>query len=164
MLASHQSHRALTSIFRRISRCRRGAATSTQQKRAGDISDAFASLSGIDFKPLTPEYAALKTRLRNGREDALRDSWERLLKDLREEIPLITALKSSVVPEIDFKDIDSAPETFKKEHKKRGVAVIRGVVPQQEALRWKDDLKEYIKANPHTKGTPNRYYMYNYRG
>lgn len=122
------------------------------QKRAGDISDAFASLSGQEFKPLTPEYADLKGRLIKGRENDVRESWERLLRELREEVPLIIELGSKVIPEIDFKDIDNAPEKFSSELRKRGVAVIRDVVPESEALQWKEDLREYIRQNPQTKG------------
>jgi hypothetical protein len=101
---------------------------------------------------LAPEYADLKARLIKGNEDAIRASWERLLQDLRTEIPLIVELGSKVIPEIDFKDLDNAPETFNKELRKRGVAVVRGVVPEQEALQWKEDLREYIRQNPQTKG------------
>lgn len=122
-------------------------------KREGDISDAFASLSGQEFAPLAAEYAHLKTRLIRGNEDAIRDSWERLLRDLREEIPLIVERGSQVIPQIDFKDIDGAHDEFSEELKKRGVAVIRGVVSEQEALGWKEDLREYIQQNPQTKGT-----------
>jgi hypothetical protein len=123
------------------------------QKRAGDISDAFASLSGQKFEPLTPKYADLKSRLIKGHESQVRDSWERLLQDLREEIPLIVELGSKIIPEIDFKDLDQPSETFSNELRKRGVAVIRGVVPEAEALQWKEDLREYIRQNPQTKGT-----------
>ncbi|KAF2017640.1 DUF1479-domain-containing protein [Aaosphaeria arxii CBS 175.79] len=133
----------------------RTAATQAHaQKRAGDISDAFASLSGQDFKPLTPEYADLKSRLIRGREAEVRESWERLLRDLREEIPLIVELGSKVIPEINFEDFENAPERFNQELKKRGVAVVRGVVPEQDALQWKADLREYIRQNPQTKAFP----------
>ncbi|KAF2112074.1 hypothetical protein BDV96DRAFT_649436 [Lophiotrema nucula] len=131
----------------------RTAATQAQ-KRAGDISDAFVSLSGQQFAPLTPEYADLKARLIKGRETQVRDSWERLLRDLREEIPLIVELGSKVIPEIDFKDIEKAPESFSNELRKRGVAVVRGVVGEKEALQWKEDLKAYIGQNPQTKAFP----------
>jgi|TARA_R110002003_G_scaffold112_32_gene9809 hypothetical protein len=129
----------------------RTAATQAQ-KRAGDISDAFVSLSGQKFEPLTPEYADLKGRLIRGHENQVRESWERLLRQLRDELPLIIELGSKIIPEIDFKDLDNAPETFSNELRKRGVAVVRGVVPEQEALQWKDDLREYIRQNPQTKG------------
>ena len=147
--------RTIRSPTRRAVTQLRTAATQAQ-KRAGDISDAFASLSGQEFTPLTPEYANLKSRLIRGHEGEVRESWERLLRDLREEIPLIVERGSQVIPEIDFKDIDNAPESFSSELRKRGVAVIRNVVPEQEALQWKEDLREYIRQNPQTKGTSGR--------
>ena len=124
------------------------------QKREGDISDAFASLSGMQFEPLEPRFAQVKARLISGHEDAVHESWNRLLASLREELPIIAEQQSSIVPEIDFKDIDNASTKFKDEHRKRGVAVIRGVIPQEEALDLKQDLRDYINANPHTKAFP----------
>ena len=137
----------------RIATQLRTAATTTQaQKRAGDISDAFVSLSGQQFAPLPAEYAALKGRLLQGHQHEIRESWERLLRNLREEVPLIVELGSAVIPEIDFHDIHDAPETFSSALRKRGVAVVRGVVNEDEALLWKEDLREYIRQNPQTKG------------
>lgn len=149
MLSALRTIRSRTSL-----RCASNIRTAVTQaqKRAGDISDAFASLSGQEFTPLNPEYADLKSRLIKGYESEVRESWERLLRDLREEIPHIVELGSKVIPEIAFKDLDNAPETFNNELRKRGVAVIRQVVPEQEALQWKEDLREYIRKNPQTKG------------
>ncbi|SMR50805.1 unnamed protein product [Zymoseptoria tritici ST99CH_1E4] len=132
----------------------RNAGTAAVQKREGDISDAFASLSGQQFVPLEPRFADLKAQLIAGHEEALYDSWNRLLASLREEIPLIAEQGSRIIPEIDFKDIDHASPEFRAEHKKRGVAVIRNVIPQQDALGLKDELRAYLQANPHTKAFP----------
>lgn len=121
-------------------------------KREGDISDAFVSLSGQKFEPLTSEYADLKSRLIRGHENEVRESWERLLRHLREEIPLIVQLGSKIIPEIEFKDIDNAPQTYSKELRKRGVTIVRGVIPEEVALQWKEDLREYIRLNPQTRG------------
>ncbi|KAF2139872.1 uncharacterized protein K452DRAFT_274376 [Aplosporella prunicola CBS 121167] len=134
----------------------RTLATAAPQKRAGDISDAFVSLSGQDHKPLEPRFADLKRRLIAGREDAVRDSWVRLLTDLRQEIPLIVELGSKAVPEVRFEDIvaGKVDKRFVDEHKKRGVAIVRGVVDEQVALGWKEDLKQYIRDNPQTKAFP----------
>ncbi|KAF2737129.1 DUF1479-domain-containing protein [Polyplosphaeria fusca] len=131
----------------------RHAATQAQ-KRQGDISDAFVSLSGQQFAPLAPEYATLKARLIQGNESQIRHSWERLLRHLREEIPIIVEQGSKIIPEINFNDIDNAPSSFSEELKKRGVAVVRGVVSESEALEWKADLKEYIRQNPQTRAFP----------
>ncbi|KAK0977225.1 hypothetical protein LTR91_013379 [Friedmanniomyces endolithicus] len=124
------------------------------QRPEGDISDAFASLSGMDFKPLEPRFAEIKRQLISGKGEALYSSWVRLLASLREEIPLIARLGSKVIPVIDFKDIDNASPKFRAEHKKRGVAVIRNVISRHEALDMKQELRGYIAANPHTKAFP----------
>ncbi|KAF4302559.1 hypothetical protein GTA08_BOTSDO09976 [Botryosphaeria dothidea] len=131
-------------------------APATAQKRAGDISDAFASLSGKEFGPLEPRYANLKKELIAGREDAIRASWERLLKDLRSEIPHIVETGSKVVPEVNYKDIvnGTVSQEFMDEHRKRGVAVIRGVVDEKEARDFKNEIEEYVRVNPHTKAFP----------
>lgn len=61
-----------------------------------------------------------------------------------------------MIPEIEFRDIrngDAAAATrFREEVRKRGVAVVRNVVEDKEALKWKEDIRSYIKANPSTKG------------
>lgn len=132
----------------------RTVATAAPQKREGDISDAFASLSGRGFAPLEPRFADVKARLIQGYEREIEASWKRLLSALQHELPLISQLGSSVIPTIDFKDIDNASDSFRAEHKKRGVAVIRNVLPTDEALALKDDLRSYIKANPQTKAFP----------
>ena len=120
----------------------------------GDISDSFASLSGLKFTALDNRYAQLKKRLISGREDEIQASWNRLLEAIRKEVPVIEHERSNIIPQIDFKDIDNPPKQFVKEHKKRGVAVIRNVLPREEALKLKDELRDYIKANPKTKGFP----------
>lgn len=132
----------------------RTAATAAAQKKEGDISDAFASLSGMQWEPLEPRFRDVKERLIAGHEEAVHESWNRLLASLREETATISKLGPKIIPTIDFKDIDNASDEFRTEHKKRGVAVIRNVVPQDEVFGWKDELRAYIKANPHTKAFP----------
>ncbi|KAH7138359.1 hypothetical protein B0J11DRAFT_500583 [Dendryphion nanum] len=149
---SKQLHSRIPAPRRLVPQLR--TAATQAQKRAGDISDAFASLSGQVFKPLSPEYADLKRRLIQGNEDAVRESWDRLLDDLRREIPLIVDLGSRVIPEIEFRHLDCASEEFSGELRKRGVAVVRGVVEEKEVLRWKEDIRDYIRQNPQTKAFP----------
>ena len=123
-------------------------------KAAGDISSVFPSLSGIDSPPLHPRFVDLKRRLILGHEDRVRDSWHRLLADLRKEIDVIKASGSKVIPELDFRDMhDMGKRTkFRDSLRKRGIGLIRGVVSEREALGWKELLKRYIQTNPSTKG------------
>lgn len=123
-----------------------------QGKREGDISDSFASLSGTAYKPLPQKFLDLKKRLIRGNEDAVVASWGRLLEQLKIENEIVAREGPNAVPSIEFKDLDSNIAVLRSELKKRGVAVIRGVVPEDEARRYKTDLEEYVKKNPHTRG------------
>ena len=84
----------------------------------------------------------------------MRDSWHRLLADLRKEIDVIKALGSKVIPELEFRDMqDLGKRTkFRDGLRKRGVGLVRGVVSEREALNWKELVKRYIQTNPSTKG------------
>jgi hypothetical protein len=136
-----------------LSRQQRLASTQTQ-KREGSIADAFVSLSEQQFKPIDQKYADIKGRLIKGREDAITTSWERLLKHIRTQLPVITALGSNMIPQIDFADLSRAPSSFQESYKSTGVAVIRNVIPEAEALEYKSQLRDYIGKNPSTKAFP----------
>lgn len=132
------------------------ATTSTRSpppKPEGDISSVFASLSGTTAAPLPARFATLKDALIRGHEDKLRASWERLLSHLREETRVIREMGSTVIPEIRFEDIGKgADEEFGRALRKRGVGVVRGVVSEAEALGWKEEVRDYVRVNPQTKG------------
>lgn len=132
-------------------------ATASQDKREGDISDSFASLSGVKDEPLPDHFRQLKLSLVEGREEKIIASWHRLLKRLEIENDVIAELGSKVVPEIRFDNLEEDLSKTKDAIKKRGAAVIRGVVPEDEARQYKFDLEEYIRKNPQTKG------QYSYR-
>jgi len=124
-------------------------------KDAGDISSVFPSLKpGAVSPPLPQRFAELKRRLIQGHEDRLQDSWDRLLAVLGDDIALIRALGSAVIPELNFWDMHNMEKrtTFRDQLRERGVAVIRGVVTEREALGWKELLQRYIQTNPSTKG------------
>jgi hypothetical protein len=134
----------------------RTAATVQVQKRAGDISDAFASLSGGTPVPLEPRYASVKRDLIAGHEEAVEESWLRLLAQLRKEVAEIAGLGSKIVPEISYSDVKNGTATpaFSVAYKERGVCVVRGVVSREEALEYKASIRNYVKRNPHTKAFP----------
>ena len=125
-------------------------------KAAGDISSVFPSLSGTTASTLPPRFVSLKERLVRGHEDAVQESWHRLLVELQEETEVIRATGSSVIPEISFSDVNynNIPKMteFRDKLRKRGVAIIRGVVTEQEALGCKELIKRYIQNNPNVKG------------
>lgn len=126
----------------------------TTAKPTGDISSVFPSLSGAYSAPLPLRFADVKARLIHNHEDGVRESWVRLLSELRQETETIRAIGSQVVPEMSFADFDDVGKRaiFRDQLHQRGVAVIRGVVAEKEALEWKEMVKSYVRNNPSTKG------------
>lgn len=131
--------------------CRR-MATQAAPRQEGDISAVFSSLSGAESKPLPEKFARIKENYVRGHEKALIASWKRLLQRLHVENQKIIQKKSSIIPEVDFKDLNHGSTEFEKLVRQRGVAVIRGVVPRDEAREYKIIIEDYVKANPWTKG------------
>ncbi|KAJ5819761.1 hypothetical protein N7474_005352 [Penicillium riverlandense] len=152
-LPSRLAHSALRKRYLANSNC---LSTSTQTPRKeGDISSVFVSLSSKgEAAPLDERFAEQKRRLIADRGDQLKRSWDRLLCKLRDEVRTIEERGPDIIPSIDFKDIHAAPRSFHEELKKRGVAVIRGVIPEAEARGYKEDIEAYVRANPGTKAFP----------
>ncbi|KAL9043675.1 MAG: hypothetical protein Q9214_003144 [Letrouitia sp. 1 TL-2023] len=108
-------------------------------------------------QPLPSRFAELKARLIRGNGEQLTQSWQRLLKSLQGETETIKASGSKIIPEIAFHDLSNvlSRTEFRDKLRKRGVAVIRGVVSEREALDWKELLQRYIRSNSSTKGFPS---------
>ena len=125
-------------------------------RKEGDISSVFASLSGAEATPLPGRFADIKTAIIRNNESRIKDSWSRLLKALRSEIQHIASAGSNIIPSIDFNQIgnNSHTQSFGNGLRKRGAAIVRGVIAEDVALAWKKEIKEYIKKNPQTKAFP----------
>lgn len=132
---------------------RRSMATAAASaKKEGDISDAFVSLSGQDRPPLPDRFRQLKCDLVRGREAEIKKSWGSLLKQLRKENDIIASKGPAVIPQVDYKDIKNDIKGLKDEIKKRGAIVVKGVIPEGEARAYKEEIEEYVKKNPSTRG------------
>ncbi|XDG08538.1 hypothetical protein ABKA04_008153 [Annulohypoxylon sp. FPYF3050] len=116
----------------------------------------FLSLQDPDPIPLPDRFAKIKRKLIAGNEKAVADSFYRLLSQLRKEADRIAAAGSDIIPTIDYIDIHNPTKVaiFRDALRKRGVAIIRRVVPSNVALLWKEETQEYLRHNPPTKGFP----------
>jgi hypothetical protein len=130
------------------------AMNSPQKKREGDISDSFASLSGKEPTPLPDRFRELKLSLSAGHEDQIIQGWKRLLRTLKQENDIVAKRGPSVIPVVRFSHLDEDLATLKDDIKKRGAAVIRGVIPEDEARSYKFEIEDYVRRNPHTRGFP----------
>ncbi|GKT95431.1 DUF1479 domain protein [Colletotrichum tofieldiae] len=116
----------------------------SRPKKEGDISSVFVSLSGTAREPLPDRFRTLKQDLVAGHEDAVVKSWGRLLRALREENATIAAKGPAIIPSVDFRNLDGDVERLKGEIRKRGAAVVRGVVDEDEARAYKDEIEAYV--------------------
>ncbi|KAG4277611.1 hypothetical protein FPRO04_07388 [Fusarium proliferatum] len=128
--------------------------TSLASKKEGDISDAFTSMSGVKREPLPDRYRQLKLKLLQGREDKIVQSWNKLLRELKRENEIVAKKGPGVVPQIELKDLERSSDALREEVKKRGVVVVRGVVPEGEARAYKAEVEEYVARNPSTRAFP----------
>ncbi|EEY19425.1 conserved hypothetical protein [Verticillium alfalfae VaMs.102] len=133
-----------------------GAEATASARKEGDISSVFRSLSGADDEALPTRFADVKRALlsRSPSRNALHASWNRLLERLRVETEEIKANRNTIVPEIPFSDLANPSPSFNEAFRKRGVAVVRQVVPEDEARSYKTEVQKYIAANPSTKAFP----------
>ena len=138
--------------FHYLSACHRSLATQAKIKKEGDISSVFVSLSGGAATPLPERFTDIKRKLLRGHEDAIVASWKHLLERLAVENKIIAEKDSAIIPQIKYEDLSRSPKQFEDAVRKRGIAVIRNVIPESEARRYKDDTEAYTKANPQTKG------------
>lgn len=128
------------------------AAAATSAKKEGDISDAFTSLSGNHRPPLPDRFRALKRDLVRGHETAIQESWVKLLGELRRENDVIAARGPAVIPQVRFDKLEGDLRGLKEEIKKRGTVVVKGVIPEAEARAYKEEIEEYVRKNPSTRG------------
>ncbi|KAI3340678.1 hypothetical protein F4824DRAFT_487101 [Ustulina deusta] len=119
-------------------------------------SNITSMLDSSEPIPLSSRFAKLKRNMIACREKDVAESFYRLLRALRREADDIAARGSDVIPTIDYFDIHDSGKAsaFRKALRRRGVAVIKRVVPLTVAQAWKEETLDYIADNPQTRGYP----------
>ncbi|KAF4562978.1 hypothetical protein EYR40_007304 [Pleurotus pulmonarius] len=130
------------------------AATATRRPRQeGTIASVFTTLTNEAEAPLPQRFVDLKKEIWR---DDLRQSWKEVLDELGPAVEEIESRGGAIVPKVAYEDLKAglSPTTV-AEIKKRGAVIVTGGVPQQEALKWKQDIKDYAAANAqHVRGFP----------
>lgn len=108
---------------------------------------------------LDQRFATLKKRLvKAENKQKVIESYERLLKVLKDEVAFIEKTGPKSIPEIDFgivrKNGGELPLDFIKHVRERGCVILRNVVPEEQAVAWETELKEYTRRHPQVGGYP----------
>lgn len=56
------------------------------------------------------------------------------------------------IPQVKFQDLETLDAETVARIKRVGTVVIRDIVDDEEAAKWKDDLKQFAKVNPEVDG------------
>ena len=92
--------------------------------------------------------------------DVLNEAWERLMESLKEGVIEIQEKTKEAIPQVDYEAIKENNGMFPnvEEIKKRGVVVVRNLVPESEAMEYKEELMDYLKENAGKYGDPSLFY------
>lgn len=123
-------------------------------KEEGDISSVFASLAGDKQEALPSRFLELKKEIIGEHGDAILASWKRLIPIVEEIVREANERGPSIFPEVQFSDIqkNKVDKAMIDRIKRTGVCIVRDAIPKEEASEILTDVREYIKANPTTKG------------
>ncbi|KAJ5570235.1 uncharacterized protein N7459_009665 [Penicillium hispanicum] len=80
-------------------------------------------------------------------EASLRQAWMKTCERLKQVTEDLRAQASSVIPVLEYEELEHLKEETKQRMKDVGCFVIRGVVPKDEVTSQFTSLKEYIAAN-----------------
>ncbi|UCK58854.1 hypothetical protein AFCA_001691 [Aspergillus flavus] len=120
-----------------------------KDKKEGDISSVFSTFSGRKIPPLPERFRELKRNLTTGFEEQIQKSWDELVEVLKVRTEEVASKRESIIPQLNYSDIRTgsvSPETVAA-IRRTGVAVVRGVVPKDEAEGLLSDVRRYFAAH-----------------
>ncbi|KAK5228226.1 hypothetical protein LTR72_002109 [Exophiala xenobiotica] len=134
--------------------------TITTTKVASSTTVTPKSVYQADGPPLLEQrFADLKREIiKPENERVVSESYERLKIALAEEAANIAGKQQAAVPEIPWADVvangGKIPDDIAEQARHTGCLIFRGLLPAEQALSWKQELKDYTKKHPEVRGRP----------
>ncbi|KAH9925701.1 hypothetical protein B0H21DRAFT_141575 [Amylocystis lapponica] len=124
------------------------------ERQEGTIMSVFGTFSG-EQAPLPPRFSDLKKQICTDSKRMV-ETWHELLRELEPAVEEVVEKGADLIPRVPYSDIvRGLTEEQVRDVKKRGLLIIQGGVPEQEALSWKQSIKDYIALNRgQVKGGP----------
>ncbi|KAL5511381.1 hypothetical protein ACEPAH_4597 [Sanghuangporus vaninii] len=99
---------------------------------------------------LPARFADLKQSIVPDEESKARmtAAWNDLLGELRTAVGEIKTNSSSIIPQVEFSELQNLTSEQIDLIKRRGTVLIKNVVDDDQAISWREELKKYIKTNP----------------
>ncbi|KAL4947401.1 hypothetical protein BDW69DRAFT_204434 [Aspergillus filifer] len=108
---------------------------------------------------LDARFAALKRAIiKPEHESAVEASYKRLKDALAVEMERIARVQQEAIPEISWEEVKAngnrIPEPTATAAKTAGCLLVRGVISPEQALAWKEELRQYTKDHRASGGRP----------
>ncbi|KAJ7612542.1 hypothetical protein FB45DRAFT_914893 [Roridomyces roridus] len=87
-------------------------------------------------------------------EQDLTKAWTEVLVEMGKVTAVIAKEGSAYIPQVAFADLDTLTPQQIADIKRKGTVVVKDVVDDAQARKWKTELEEFIKANPQSDGMP----------
>ncbi|KAH9481804.1 Tubulin beta-2 chain [Psilocybe cubensis] len=81
-------------------------------------------------------------------------TWSEILHEMNNVTKTIIEEGTNYVPQVDFADLNNLSSEEVEKIKRKGSVVIRNVVPDEQAIKWKEELKEFVTVNSTVEGLP----------
>lgn len=81
-------------------------------------------------------------------------SWAEIIEELAKRTKEIAAQGSNYIPQVDFTDLDGLSPEQIKSIKTKGCVVVRNIVNDEQAMKWRTELLQFVDANPNAPGWP----------
>ncbi|KAF8960034.1 hypothetical protein BDZ97DRAFT_1906016 [Flammula alnicola] len=81
-------------------------------------------------------------------------SWGEILQELDKVTKIIKEEGVDYIPQVNFADLNNLSKEEVEKIKRRGTVVIKDVVPDEQAMKWKEQLAEFVTVNPTVEGVP----------
>ncbi|KAL2848405.1 hypothetical protein BJY01DRAFT_246418 [Aspergillus pseudoustus] len=126
------------------------------------VTETLPQLAGRDVpKPprLDDRFAELKREIiKSEHKTAVEESYKRLKAALAIEMDRISTIQQAAIPEISWSEVQAnggvIPSPVATRAKEAGCILLRGVVSREQALAWKEELKQYTQDHRATGGRP----------
>ncbi|KAF4597097.1 hypothetical protein EYR40_007547 [Pleurotus pulmonarius] len=132
------------------------------QKRTPRISYRTASMPSRikDIPASDPRFVTIKKDIASSHpafKEQVTKAWAEIIAELDQVTKAIVSQGPLYIPEIKFSDLAGLNPERIEEIRKKGCVVIRDLVDDDEAIKWKDDLKEFVKTNPDVEVIPRNH-------
>ncbi|RXW25498.1 hypothetical protein EST38_g297 [Candolleomyces aberdarensis] len=80
------------------------------------------------------------------------EAWTEIIHELNKAAETIGSQGPDFIPQVKFKDLDNLDVATIENIRRVGTVVIRDIVDDPDAIKWREELKTFVKEHPEVDG------------